>query len=261
MMKRFENKVVIITGAGSGLGQATALQLAAEGATLALVDLNEAGLKDTQAKIVEIEPNIETLLLTANVADEKAVEGYVQATVDKFGKIDGFFNNAGIEGKQNLTEDFGIEEFQKVISINLNGVFYGMRYVLKVMKEQGFGSIVNTASVGGIRGVGNQSGYAASKHGVVGLTRNSGIEYGQYGISIKAIAPGAIMTPMVEGSLRQIGGDNWEEVGKEFVKPNPMKRFGKPEEVGYLVAFLLSNQADFINGVVIPIDGGQSYKY
>ncbi|MCT6925566.1 SDR family oxidoreductase [Metasolibacillus sp.] len=260
-MKRFENKVVIITGAGSGLGQATALQLAAEGATLALVDLNEAGLKDTQAKIVEIEPNAETLLLTANVADEKAVEGYVQATVDKFGKIDGFFNNAGIEGKQNLTEDFGVEEFQKVISINLNGVFYGMRYVLKVMKEQGFGSIVNTASVGGIRGVGNQSGYAASKHGVVGLTRNSGIEYGQYGISIKAIAPGAIMTPMVEGSLRQIGGDNWEEVGKEFVKPNPMKRFGKPEEVGYLVAFLLSNQADFINGVVIPIDGGQSYKY
>ncbi|KYG90585.1 MULTISPECIES: SDR family oxidoreductase [Metasolibacillus] len=260
-MKRFEDKVIIITGGGSGLGQASALQLALEGAKLVLVDLNEAGLKETQAKIAEVEPSAETLLLTANVADEKAVEGYVQATVDKFGKIDGFFNNAGIEGKQNLTEDFGIEEFQKVVSINLNGVFYGMKYVLKVMKEQGFGSIVNTASVGGIRGVGNQSGYAASKHGVVGLTRNSGVEYGQYGISIKAIAPGAIMTPMVEGSLRQIGGDNWEEVGKEFVKPNPMRRFGKPEEVGYLVAFLLSNQADFINGVVVPIDGGQSYKY
>lgn len=186
---------------------------------------------------------------------------FVDATVEKFGKIDGFFNNAGIEGKQNLTEDFGIDEFQKVVSINLNGVFYGMKYVLKVMKEQGSGSIVNTASVGGIRGVGNQSGYAASKHGVVGLTRNSAIEYGQFGVSIKAIAPGAIMTPMVEGSLRQIGGDNWEEVGKEFVKPNPMRRFGKPEEVGYLVAFLLSNQANFINGVVVPIDGGQSYKY
>ncbi|SOC40555.1 NAD(P)-dependent dehydrogenase (short-subunit alcohol dehydrogenase family) [Ureibacillus acetophenoni] len=201
------------------------------------------------------------LLISANVADENAVKGFVDATVEKFGKIDGFFNNAGIEGKQNLTEDFGIEEFQKVVSINLNGVFYGMKYVLKVMKEQGSGSIVNTASVGGIRGVGNQSGYAASKHGVVGLTRNSAIEYGQYGVSIKAIAPGAIMTPMVEGSLRQIGGENWEEVGKEFVKPNPMRRFGKPEEVGYLVAFLLSNQADFINGVVVPIDGGQSYKY
>jgi NAD(P)-dependent dehydrogenase (short-subunit alcohol dehydrogenase family) len=142
-----------------------------------------------------------------------------------------------------------------------NGVFYGMKYALKVMKEQGYGSIVNTASVGGIHGGGNQSGYAASKHAVVGLTRNSAVEYGQFGISIKNIAPGAIMTPMVEGSLRQMGGDNWEEVGKEFVSVNPMKRFGKPEEIGYLVAFLLSNQADFINGAVIPIDGGQSYKY
>ncbi len=106
-----------------------------------------------------------------------------------------------------------------------------MKYVLEVMKKQKLGTIVNTASVGGIRGVGNQSGYAASKHGVVGLTRNSGIEYGQYGISIKAIAPGAIMTPMVEASLKQMGGDQWEEAGKEFVSVNPMKRFGKPEEV------------------------------
>lgn len=260
-MTRFEDKVIIITGAGSGLGQASALQIAKEGAKLVLVDLNEAGLKETEAKVLEAAPNAETLLITANVADEQAVQNFVNETVAKFGKIDGFFNNAGIEGKQNLTEDFGIDEFQKVVSINLNGVFYGMKYVLKVMKEQGFGSVVNTASVGGIRGVGNQSGYAASKHGVVGLTRNSAIEYGQFGVSIKAIAPGAIMTPMVEGSLRQIGGDNWEEVGKEFVQPNPMKRFGKPEEVGYLVAFLLSNQADFINGVVVPIDGGQSYKY
>ena len=260
-MTRFENKVVIITGAGSGLGQASAIQIAKEGAKLVLVDLNPAGLEETKTKALEIAPAVETLLITANVADEKAVENFVNETVQKFGKIDGFFNNAGIEGKQNLTEDFGIEEFQKVLSVNLNGVFYGMKYVLKVMKEQGFGSIVNTASVGGIRGVGNQSGYAASKHGVVGLTRNSAIEYGQFGVSIKAIAPGAIMTPMVEGSLRQIGGDNWKEVGKEFVQPNPMKRFGKPEEVGYLVAFLLSDQADFINGAVIPIDGGQSYKY
>ena len=138
------------------------------------------------------------------------------------------------------------------------GRFLGME---KVMGEQGHGAIVNTASVGGIRGVGNQSGYAAAKHGVVGLTRNSAIEYGQKGVVINAIAPGAIMTPMVEGSLRQMGGDNWEEVGTEFVQPNPMKRFGKPEEVGALVAFLLSNEAGFINGTVIPIDGGQHIKY
>ncbi|KAB2330744.1 SDR family oxidoreductase [Cytobacillus depressus] len=261
MSNRFDGKVVLITGAGSGLGQASALQVAKEGSKLSLVDLNAASLEETKGKVLEVAPTAEVLLITANVADEKAVENYVNETVERFGKIDGFFNNAGIEGKQNLTEDFGIDEFQKVVNVNLNGVFYGLKQVLKVMREQGFGSIVNTASVGGIRGVGNQSGYAASKHGVVGLTRNSGIEYGQYGISIKAIAPGAIMTPMVEGSLKQIDPVNWEEVGKQFVEPNPMKRFGKPEEVGYLVAFLLSDQANFINAVVIPIDGGQSYKY
>ncbi|MGN7479028.1 SDR family oxidoreductase [Solibacillus silvestris] len=260
-MNRFEEKVIIVSGAGSGLGQAATLQFAKEGAKLVLVDLNQAGLDETKNKVLEVAQNAEILLVTANVAIESEVENFVSQTVARFGKIDGFFNNAGVEGKQNLTEDYGIDEFHKVVSINLDGVFYGMKYVLKVMKEQGYGSIVNTASVGGIRGVGNQSGYAASKHGVVGLTRNSAVEYGQYGVSIKAIAPGAIMTPMVEGSLRQIGGDNWEAVGKEFVQPNPMKRFGKPEEVGYLVAFLLSNEADFINGAVIPIDGGQSYKY
>lgn len=261
MSNRFENKVIIITGAGSGLGQATAFQLAKEGAKLTLVDVNTTGLGETKKKILELAPTTEVHLVTANVAAEREVKMYVEETVQKYGRIDCFYNNAGVEGKQNLTEDYGVEEFQKVVSINLNGVFYGLKYVLEVMKKQGHGSIVNTASVGGIRGVGNQSGYAASKHGVVGLTRNSGIEYGQFGISIKAIAPGAIMTPMVEASLRQIGGDNWEEAGREFVSVNPMKRFGKPEEVASLVAFLLSDEAAFINAAVIPIDGGQSYKY
>lgn len=261
MTNRFNEKVVMITGAGSGLGQASALQVAKEGAKLSLIDLSDEGLEETKKLILEAVPNAELLLITADVSKEADVNDYVNKTVQKFGKIDGFFNNAGIEGKQNLTEDYGSDEFDKVVSINLTGVFYGMKYVLEIMKKQGFGSIVNTASVGGIRGVGNQSGYAASKHGVVGLTRNSGIEYGQFGVSIKAIAPGAIMTPMVVGSLKQIDADNWEEVGKQFVEPNPMKRFGKPEEVGYLVAFLLSDQANFINATVIPIDGGQSYKY
>src|SRR5690625_2041570 len=165
MSNRFDDKVVLITGAGSGLGRASALQVAKEGANLSLIDLNEEALEETKSKVLEVAPNAEVLLMTADVSDEKAVEQYVNETVEKLGKIDGFFNNAGIEGKQNLTEDFGSEEFEKVVNINLNGVFYGMKYVLKVMKDQGFGSIVNTASVGGIRGVGNQSGYAASKHG------------------------------------------------------------------------------------------------
>ncbi len=254
-------KVVLITGGGSGLGRESAMQVAKEGAKLSLVDLTIDSLNETKKLVLEVSPEAEVLLITADVSNEEAVQSYVNKTVEEYGRIDGLFNNAGIEGKQNLTEDYGVNEFDKVVGVNLNGVFYGMKYVLEVMKKQGFGSIVNTASVGGIRGVGNQSGYAASKHGVVGLTRNSGIEYGQYGISINAIAPGAIMTPMVENSLKQIGGDNWEEAGKEFVSVNPMKRFGKPEEVANLVAFLLSEEARFINATVIPIDGGQSYKY
>ncbi|OED31895.1 oxidoreductase [Planococcus maritimus] len=260
-MINYQDKVVIITGGGSGLGRAAANSIAAQGGKLVLVDMNKESLETSKNEILADFKDASVKIFEANVTDEEQVKNYVQFTLDTFGKIDGFFNNAGIEGKQNLTENYGSDEFEKVISINLNGVFYGMKHVLKVMKEQGHGSIVNTASVGGIRGIGNQSGYAASKHGVVGMTRNSGIEYGEFGISINAIAPGAIMTPMVEGSLKQIAGDDWEAAGKEFVSVNPMKRFGKPEEVGNLVAFLLSDAAKFINATVIPIDGGQSYKY
>lgn len=256
-MNRFENKTVIVTGGASGLGLASAQRLAQEGAALVLVDLKE----DALGKAAESLGNGKVLTVAADVSDPDQVKRYVERTMAEFGRIDGFFNNAGIEGKQNLTEDFGRDEFNKVVGINLHGVFHGMAEVLKVMRAQGSGAIVNTASVGGIRGVGNQSGYAASKHGVVGLTRNSAVEYGRHGIQINAIAPGAIMTPMVEGSLRQMGDDDWEEVGKSFVEPNPMKRFGKPEEVAALVAFLLSGEAGFINGAVITIDGGQSYKY
>ena len=198
MTQRFADQAMIITGAGSGLGQAVAERLAADGANLVLVDMNPQGLEDTKQLVEQANNEVKTELVTADVTNEEDVKKYVDATISTFGKIDGFFNNAGIEGKQNLTEDYGFDEFSKVIAVNLNGVFLGMQYVLKQMHEQGHGSIVNTASVGGILGVGNQSGYAASKHGVVGLTRNSAREYGEMGVRINAIAPGAIMTAMVE---------------------------------------------------------------
>lgn len=176
---RYDGKVVIITGAASGLGKATALRLALEGASQVLVDLKEDALREVEAEISRLAPEAKTRVVAADCSKQDEVQGYVDATMKAFGRIDGFFNNAGIEGKQNTTEDFGAEEFERVLNINLDGVFYGMAAVLKIMRAQGSGSIVNTASVGGIRGVGNQSGYAASKHGVVGLTRNSAVEYGQ----------------------------------------------------------------------------------
>ncbi|WP_165164692.1 SDR family oxidoreductase [Corynebacterium qintianiae] len=261
LSKRFDGKSVVITGGAVGLGLAAAERIAAEGGDLFLVDMNEEGLANAKKSLEETFPGVKVETFAADVSQEAEVKAYVAKAIEVLGKIDGFFNNAGIEGKQNPTHQFGSDEFARVIGVNLNGVFFGMQEVLKHMKERGYGRVLNSASVGGIRGVGNQSGYAASKHGVVGLTRNSAREYGQDGISINAIAPGAIMTDMVRHSLEQMGGENWEEVGKEFVKVNPTNRFGKPEEVGALVAFLLSEESGFINGTVVPIDGGQHAMY
>jgi len=257
-VKRFTDKVVIITGAASGLGLAAARRIAREGGKLVLVDVDSAALEQAAASLEGGDP----LLCTANVAREEEVQDYVRQTMATHGRIDGFFNNAGVVGRQGEpTDSYGAEEFRRVLSVNLDGVFYGMAEVLKVMRDQRSGSIVNTASVGGMRGIGNQSGYAASKMGVIGLTNNAVVEYGQYGIQINAIAPGAIMTAMLERGLRRLAGDDWRTMADQFVEGNPMRRVGTPEEVGALVAFLLSGEATYVNGVVIPIDGGQSSQF
>ena len=256
-----KNKSIIITGAGMGLGLAAAKELASKGANLVLVDYNEKALVDAKSELNKEFPDVKTITVVADVSNEEAVKNYVDETVKAFGRIDGLYNNAGIEGKQESITEYDIDVFKKVIDINLMGVYYGLRYVIPVMQKQKFGRIVNAASVGGVRGVLNQMPYVASKHAVSGMTKNAALEYGRDGILTNAIAPGAILTPMVAEAFKQVNPDNPKVAETEYAQRNPTKRLGQPRDVAKLVAFLLSEDNGYVSGQTIAIDGGESNIY
>lgn len=256
-----KDKVMIVTGAAMGLGLATAEELAKKGAKLVLVDYNKEALDSAVSAIKAKIAGVSVISVVADVSKEADVKAYVDATVEKFGRIDGLYNNAGIEGRQAPMVEYDLDVFKKVVDINLMGVYYGLRYVIPVMKEQGYGRIVNTSSVGGLRGVINQTPYVATKHAVVGLTKNAAIEYGKFGILTNAISPGAIMTPMVAEAFRQVNPADPKAAETEYAQRNPTRALGQPVDVAKLVSFLLSDDNGYVNGQTIAIDGGESNLY
>jgi NAD(P)-dependent dehydrogenase (short-subunit alcohol dehydrogenase family) len=246
---KYMNKVAIITGAGSGLGQSTALRLAKEGVNIVVVDVNEQGGQETVDLVKE--QGVDSFFVKADVSKKEEVKNFVDKTVEQFGTIDYFFNNAGISGSGKFFLDTEVEEIDTIVGINLLGALYGVRYVADVMLKNGGGSIVNTASSAGVIGQDSVVTYSATKHGIVGITKSMVAEYAKDGLRVNAIAPGPTETPMV----------------KEFYEANPemkanatggipQKRLGTPEEVAELVTFLLTSKAQYINGEVIRIDGG-----
>ncbi len=192
----------------------------------------------------------DAIFIEADVSKVEDVKRYVSQTVEHFGKIDLFFNNAGISGSGVRTLDCSEEEFDAIVNVNLKGAFYGLKYVVNEMLKTGGGSIVNTASLGGIVGMPTLGPYSATKHGIVGLTKTIAGEYGRDNIRINAIAPGTNETPMVKAFP--------PEAIKAMGEAVPMGRLGQPHEVGNVVAFLLSDEASYIHGAVISIDGGSA---
>ena len=244
-MGRLEAKVAIVTGAGSGIGRATALRFAGEGAKLIVADVT--GAENDTAKTI----GANAVAVHADVSKSADVRALIDAARSRFGRLDVIFNNAGIEGTQAPTADYSEENFDRVISINLRGVFLGIKYAIPLMLESGGGSIINTASVAGLVGFPGLSAYCASKGGVVQLTKTAALEYAAQNIRVNAICPGVIWTPMVQ---RLTGED--EEAKAAFVAMEPVNRLGTPEDIAAMALYLASDEAAFVTGAALPIDGG-----
>jgi 3alpha(or 20beta)-hydroxysteroid dehydrogenase len=255
----FVNKIVLITGASSGIGKETARAFAEEGAKLALVSRKLDDLEKTAQDLKLKEGDY--LLLPANVTNEEQVQNFVQKTKDTFGRIDVFFNNAGTGGPVGFLLDFPAEDFDLVLDTNFKGAFWGLKYVLQVMVEQKSGAIINHSSIGGLKGMPRASVYNATKHAVIGLTKTAAVEYGPHGIRVNAICSSKINTRMMQRMMhdmeKMISPDNLEAAKEAFRQSVPLRRFGEPREVADAVVFLASDKASYISGVALPIDGGQ----
>jgi NAD(P)-dependent dehydrogenase (short-subunit alcohol dehydrogenase family) len=249
MAGQLEGKSIFVTGGGSGIGRATAFALAREGAKLMIADYAPEGAERVVKEIKE-KGGMATFV-HADISVTSQVEMAVSKTVEAYGRIDGAFNNAGIEGKVADTLLCTEETFDRTIAINLKGVWLCMKAELQHMLKQGGGNIVNTASVAGLRGIAGLPAYNASKHGVVGLTRTAALEFATKNIRVNCVCPGVIHTPMVE---RMIDTSTIGET--ELLAMEPVGRMGKPEEIAEGVVWLLSDASSFVTGHPLVIDGG-----
>jgi NAD(P)-dependent dehydrogenase (short-subunit alcohol dehydrogenase family) len=247
-MMSFEGKVAIVTGGGSGIGEACCKELAAKGAKVVVSDINLEGAERVAREIADAGGTASAVEQdTAKPEDSQRV---VRHAVETYGALHLAVNNAGIGGKQAPAGETDLADWDRVIDINLNGVMYGMRYQIPAMLEAGEGcAIVNMASIhGAVAAIGNGA-YTASKHGVVGLTKNAAAEYGPQGLRVNCVGPGYIMTPLLENNLT-------EDVLEILETKHPLGRLGRSEEVSHLVCFLLSDEASFITGSYHLVDGG-----
>ena len=245
-MGRLQDKVAVITGGAGGIGKVTAKRFLEEGASVVLVDLFEEALAEAKKELGD-----KVLTVQADVTKEEDVKNYVKQTMDAYGKIDVFFNNAGIEGKVAPITEQKVEDLDKVLAVNVRGVFLGLQNVLPVMINQKSGSIINTSSVAGLGGSPNVSPYIASKHAVVGLTKAAAIENAAYGIRINSVHPSPVNTRMMRSLESGLKVDE-----ATLATSIPLGRYGESDDISNLVLFLASDESTFITGSQYRVDGG-----
>jgi len=251
MCTQFDNKVALITGAASGIGRATALAFAAQGAKVVVSDVAAEGGKETVALIEQA--GGEALFVKADVSNAEEVAMMVERAVEAYGRLDIGINNAGIGGSWTRTADYSFEEWHKVIGVNLTGVFYCMQYELQHMLAQGSGAIVNISSIAGLKGLAKSPAYSASKHGVIGLTKTAALEYARNNIRVNAVCPVFTRTPLFE-NLFNLGSGLEEKLKRNI----PMRRYGTPEDIANAIIWLCSDDAGFVTGLAMPLDGGMT---